>query len=130
MRIACALLPRFALAVELLGRPELRGRPVVLGGAPEERRLVVECSPEAERFGVRRDMPLREALTLCRDAVFLEAHPQLYADAFDRMLDALERVSPVVEGAHLGCAYVDLTGLPGVAGPSGERRVAEGLQRT
>jgi hypothetical protein len=47
VRIACALIPKFALAVELLERPELCGRPVVLGGAPEETRAVVECSPEA-----------------------------------------------------------------------------------
>jgi DNA polymerase-4/protein ImuB len=129
VRIACVLLPRFALAVELLGRPELRGRPVVLGGAPEERKLVVECSPAAARFGIRRDTPLREALTRCRDAVFLESRPRVYIEAFGRMLDALEHVSPVVEGVRLGCAFVDLTGLPGVAGTSGERQVAETLQR-
>src|SRR6185436_20190842 len=101
MRIACVLVPRFPLAVELLSRRELRGQPVVIGGAPDERRVVVECSPEAERAGVQRGMSLRDALTRCRDGVFLEAHPMDYAVIFERMLDALEQLSPVVEGVSL-----------------------------
>jgi nucleotidyltransferase/DNA polymerase involved in DNA repair len=129
MRIACVLLPRFPLAIELLLRPELRGLPAVLGGAPEERKLVVECSPEAERRGVRRDMSLREALVRCREAVFLEARPRMYIAAFEQMLNALEQISPVVEEGTPGCAFVDLTGLPGVDEPSGERRLADALQR-
>src|SRR5262245_1121058 len=111
MRIACVAIPRFPLAVELLARPELRGRAVVLGGAPEERKAVVACSPEAEREGVRRGMSLREARAHCRDATFLEARQSLYRERFDRMLDALDGISPVVEGAEPGCAYAGLDGL-------------------
>jgi nucleotidyltransferase/DNA polymerase involved in DNA repair len=111
MRIACVVIPRFPLAVELMAQPELCGRPVVIGGAPEERKAVVVCSPEAEREGVRRGMPLRQARARCRDAIFIEARSSLYRDHFDRMLDALEQVSPLVEGAGLGCAYVGLDGL-------------------
>ncbi|MBI2761127.1 MAG: hypothetical protein HYX51_06860 [Chloroflexi bacterium] len=123
------LVPRFPLAVELLSRTELRGLPVVLGGAPEERKIVVECSPEAERAGVRRGMQLREALSRCRDTFFLEARPAVYAGLFERVLDALEQISPVVEGAGLGYAFVDLTGLQGVGTASGERALAETAQR-
>src|SRR4051794_39065578 len=92
-------------------RPELRGRPLVIGGAPEERRLVVECSPEAEKEGVRRGMALREARARCREAIFLEAHPALHRESAERMLDALDLVSPLVEESALGCAYVGLDGL-------------------
>ena len=127
MRIACVLIPRFGLALELLAQPALRGRPVILGGAPEERKVVVECSPQAERAGVRRGMPLREALVRCRDAVFLEAHPGLYAGVFEQMLDALERVSPVVEGSPPGCAFVDLAGLAGAGTTAGETALADAL---
>ncbi|MGE3597021.1 MAG: DNA polymerase Y family protein, partial [Dehalococcoidia bacterium] len=116
MRTACVVIPRFPLAVELMAQPELCGRPVVIGGAPEERKAVVVCSPEAEREGVRRGMPLRQARARCRDAIFLEARPSLYRDHFDRMLDALEQVSPLVEGAGLGRAYVGLDGLRGLFG--------------
>src|SRR6476619_1424129 len=87
MRLACTVIPRFPLAVELLARPELLGQTVVLGGAPEERKVVVECTPAAEMTGVRRGMPLREALSRCRDATFLEAHPAVYAATFERMLE-------------------------------------------
>jgi nucleotidyltransferase/DNA polymerase involved in DNA repair len=111
VRIACIVIPRFPLAVELLLRLELLGRPVVIGGAPEERKAVVVCSPEAEREGVRRGMPLREARAHCQDATFIEARPELYRDLFHLMLDALEDVSPVVEGAEIGCAYVGIDGL-------------------
>jgi nucleotidyltransferase/DNA polymerase involved in DNA repair len=75
VRIACVLVPRFPVVVELLMQPELRGCPVVLGGAPEDRKLVVECSSEAERAGVRRDMPIREALTRCPMPCFLKPDP-------------------------------------------------------
>jgi len=119
MRIACALIPKFALAVEQLERPELCGRPVVLGGAPEETRVVVECSPEAEGQGVRRGMSLREARAFCREALFIEAHPALYRDRYEQMLDALEGISPVVEEAEPGCAYVGLDGLTGRPGSAG-----------
>src|SRR5438477_7538217 len=123
MRIACALIPRFALAIELLARPELRGQPVVVGGAPEDRAVVVECSPQAEREGVRRGMPLRSARAHCRGAVFIDAHPAFYRERYDRMLDALqERVSPVVEEADPGCACVGLDGLQALF--AGEREVA------
>ncbi|MGH2600097.1 MAG: DNA polymerase Y family protein, partial [Dehalococcoidia bacterium] len=105
------VIPRFPLAVELLLRPELRGQPVVIGGAPEERKAVVVCSPEAEREGVRRGMQLREARAHCQDATFIEARPALYRDLFHRMLDALEEVSPAVEGAELGCVYAGVDGL-------------------
>ena len=127
MRIACVLIPRFALALELLTQPALRGQPVIVGGAPEERTVVVECSPQAERAGVRRGMPLREALVRCRDAVFLEAHPGFYAGVFERILDALEHVSPVVEGSPPGCAFVDLAGLSGAGTTAGETALADAL---
>src|SRR5688572_16751577 len=98
MRLACVVIPRFPLAVELMAQPELCGRPVVIGGAPEERKAVVVCSPEAEREGVRRGMSLRQARAHCHNAVFLEARPGLYRERFDQMLDALDLVSPLVEG--------------------------------
>jgi nucleotidyltransferase/DNA polymerase involved in DNA repair len=129
VRVACVLIPRFALAIELLMRLELRGRPVVLGGAPEERKVVVECSPEAERAGVRRDMSLREALVRCRDAVFLEARPHMYIAAFEQMLNAVEQISPVVEDGAPGCAFLELTGLPESGSPAAEMRLAQTIQR-
>src|SRR2546425_11135562 len=74
-RVACVLVPDFAVAVERLDRPELAGRPVVVGGAPEERKAVLACSAEARARGVRVGIPLRDALARCPEAVLLEARP-------------------------------------------------------
>src|SRR5262249_57502903 len=80
MRVVYLFVLHFPVAVETRERPELRGRPIVVGGAPEERKAVVDCSPDARRCGVRRGMPLREALNRCSEAVFLTARPTLYPD--------------------------------------------------
>src|SRR5581483_3462814 len=77
---------------------------------------------EAEQQGVRRGMPLREARAFCREALFLDARPALYRERHECMLAALDALSPVVEGAEPGCAYV---GLDGLAGPA---RASEAAQ--
>ena len=110
MRVACVLLPYFAVRLERRDRPELRRAPVVVGGAPGERRAVLDCSPAALRRGVRPGMPLRQALALCREAAFVEPRPALYAETFTAILDALERFSPRVQPAEPGCAFLDLDG--------------------
>jgi nucleotidyltransferase/DNA polymerase involved in DNA repair len=118
MRIACALIPHFPVAVERRGDPALGGLSLVIGGTclpagrrSDQRKAVLDCSPEAEVQGVRAGMPLRQALAVCRDAVFLPPHPSRYSDVFDSVLDALEGFSPEVEQASLGRAYLNAGGL-------------------
>jgi len=74
---------QFLAAVEVLRRPELAGRPVVVGarGDPTERGVVSTASYEAREFGVRSGMPLRTALKRCPDAVFLPLDTPVYEDA-------------------------------------------------
>jgi nucleotidyltransferase/DNA polymerase involved in DNA repair len=95
--VACVWLPQLPLRVEVLRRPNLEGRPLVLGGGPGERRLVQLCSPEAEQAGVQPGLPLREVLALCRDAVVLQRDPVRTAEVLEEVLSRLQRVSPVVE---------------------------------
>jgi nucleotidyltransferase/DNA polymerase involved in DNA repair len=95
--IACVWLPQLPLRVEVLRRPNLEGRPLVLGGGPGERRLVQLCSPEAEQAGVQPGLPLREVLPLCRDAVILQPDPVRTAEVLEEVLNRLQRVSPIVE---------------------------------
>jgi len=104
MRTACVLIPHLPVAVELLDKPDLRGRPLVIG-ADSQRKTILDRSPEAEVQGVRPDMPLRQALRLSPKAVFLEPNPARYDDAFEVILRALEGISPLVEAAELGPAY-------------------------
>ena len=114
MRAACIFIPHFAIAVELLGRPDLHGQPLIISGAPKQHKAVLDCSPEAEARGVRPGMPLRQALALCPKAAFLEPDPARYQDTLESILRALEGVSPMVEPADLGRAYVGVEGLDGL----------------
>jgi nucleotidyltransferase/DNA polymerase involved in DNA repair len=107
MRIACVLIPSFAVAVESLRDPCSTDGPVIV----YDRHTVLDASPDAT--GVREGLPLRQAKALCPHAAFVDADHALYRAAFDAMLDGLEDVAPQVEPAGLGCAYVDVQGLQG-----------------
>jgi nucleotidyltransferase/DNA polymerase involved in DNA repair len=86
---------------------------VIIGETTEQRGAVLDCSAEGEAQGVRVGMPLCQALDLCPSASFLPPDVPRYGDAFDRILRALENVSPLVEPAALGCAFVGVDGLNG-----------------
>jgi DNA polymerase-4/protein ImuB len=86
---------------------------VIIGETAEQRGAVLDCSPEAEGQGVRVGMPLRQALGLCPSASFLPSDLPRYGDAFDQILRVLETVSPLVDPAAPGCAFIGLDGLNG-----------------
>jgi len=100
----------FFVSVELLMHPELRGRPVVVGGQPDQRGVVSAASYEARRYGIQSAMPLRTAGRLCPDAVFLDGHHELYGEWSDRIAAILGKYSPVVEMVSIDEAYLDLGG--------------------
>jgi DNA polymerase-4 len=89
----------FIAAVEVLRRPELRGRPVIVGGDgdPTKRGVVSTASYEAREFGVRSGMPLRTALKRCPDGVFLAVDAEHYLDASGRVMDSLRTFAGVVQ---------------------------------
>ncbi|MGQ9573627.1 MAG: DNA polymerase Y family protein, partial [Dehalococcoidia bacterium] len=88
-------------------------RPVIIGETTGQRDAVLDCSAEAEAQGVRVGMTLRQALGLCPTASFLPPDLPRYGDSFDQILRALETMSPLVEPAALGCAFIGLDGLNG-----------------
>jgi DNA polymerase-4 len=92
-------LDQFIAAVELQRRPELVGRPVVVGGRgdPTERGVVSTASYEARRYGVGSGMPLRTAARKCPDAVFLPVDAPVYQAASDRVMETLRSLDAVVE---------------------------------
>ncbi len=120
MRAGCVWVEHFSLGVEGGGRSDLQDRPVVLGGKPWERKEVLDCSPEAEEAGVRVGMELRQAYQLCLQALFLPAREPVYEEAFEGVLAVLDHFSPIVEGAGLGLAFLDLSGMVGSNGDAVE----------
>ena len=107
----------FFVSVELLERPELRGKPVVVGGRPDQRGVVSAASYEARKFGIQSAMPLRTAARLCPHAVFLDGHHEKYSEWSDRVAAILAKFSPIVEMVSIDEAYLDLAGTERLHGP-------------
>ena len=107
----------FFVSVELLERPELVGKAVIVGGGPNQRGVVTSASYEARKFGVHSAMPLRTASKLCPHAVFLDGHHQRYSEWSDRVAAILGKFSPIVEMVSIDEAYLDLSGTERLLGP-------------
>lgn len=104
----------FFASVELKRRPELKGRPVIVGGDgdPTKRGVVSAASYEARRFGVRSGMPLRTAYKRCQEAVFLPVDFTLYERESERFMAILRGYTPLVESFGLDEAFMDVSDCP------------------
>jgi DNA polymerase-4 len=101
----------FFAAVEAMLNPSLKGKPVIIGGMPDERGVVSTASYEARKYGVHSGMALRTAAQKCPHGVFLRGRFQVYSQTSERFIDVLRRFSPRVEVASIDEAYVDLSGM-------------------
>ena len=112
-------LDAFFAAVEQRDRPELRGKPVIVGGGgPDDRGVVSAASYEARRFGVRSAMPLRTAAALCPDAIFLPVDGHKYGAASRQVMAILRRFTPRVEQVSIDEAFLDVAGSEPLFGPA------------
>jgi DNA polymerase-4 len=103
-------LDAFFAAVEQRDRPELRGKPVIVGGGgPNDRGVVSAASYEARRFGVHSAMPLRQAGRLCPDGIFLPVDGAKYQAASRDVMAVLRRYTPLVEPISIDEAFLDVT---------------------
>ncbi len=100
----------FYAAVEQRERPELRGRPVIVGGRRDARGVVTAASYEARAFGVHAAMPLRNAARLCPRGAFVSPRMDLYAGVSTRILEILRTYTPLVEPLSLDEAFLDVSG--------------------
>ena len=118
----------FFASVEERDRPELAGKPVIVGGRAEARGVVAAASYAARRFGVHSAMPMRTALRLCPEAVVMPPRLPRYREVSARIRAVFSRYTPLVEPLSLDEAYLDITenlGLFGGAEAIGRRIKAD-----
>ncbi|HMK30259.1 MAG TPA: DNA polymerase IV [Terriglobales bacterium] len=108
----------FFVSVEELYDPSLKGKPVVVGGRPNERGVCAAASYEARKFGVHSAMPLRTAYKLCSQAIFIDGHPERYSEYSKKVYRVLQSFSPQLEMASIDEAYVEFTGAERLHGPA------------
>ena len=100
----------FFASVEQRNNPELKGKPVVVGGRPDSRGVVSTCSYEAREFGIRSAMPAAEAYRRCPQAVFIErGNFDEYRKVSAEIRGIFHRVTDQVEPLSLDEAYLDVT---------------------
>ena len=103
-------LDTFFVSVERLTNSALIGKPVIIGGL-SDRGVVASCSYEARKFGVHSAMPMRMALTLCRDATVIRGDMDLYSKLSREVTDVIADCAPVYEKASIDEHYLDITGM-------------------
>ncbi len=117
-------LDAFFAAVEQRDRPELRGKPVIVGGDPRSREytrgVVSTCSYEARKFGVHSAMPLASALRLCPPGVFLPVDGRKYQRVSREVMAVLRRFTPAVEQVSIDEAFLDVSGSEALFGDAPE----------
>ena len=106
MRIASVHITRFAIEAERQRHPEVAARLILIGET-----TVLDCSLGADASGVRRGMRMSEAIALCHKAVVLPSDAPYYQRLFSEVLDLLSELSPDIEPAEAGIAFMSLAGL-------------------
>jgi DNA polymerase-4 len=110
----------FYASVEERDRPELAGKPLIVGGTPEGRGVVAAANYVVRQFGVHSAMPTATALRLCPDAIVLPPRLDHYAQVSAKIREVFERFTPLVEPLSLDEAFLDVTGSESLFGSAVE----------
>ncbi|MDR2759402.1 MAG: DNA polymerase IV [Spirochaetaceae bacterium] len=114
-------LDAFYASVEQLDHPEYRGKPVIVGGLPGDRRSVVStASYEARKYGVHSAMPIARAWELCPKGIYLRGNMKRYREKSAEVMAIFSDFSPEVRQISIDEAFLDITGTAGLFGPPGE----------
>ncbi len=123
-------------SIEQRDNPELRGRPLIVGGKPEERGVVAAASYEARKFGIHSAMPARTALSLCRDLIIVHPDFNKYKAVSQHLYNIYKDYTDIIEPVSLDEAYLDVTenkkDIPTATGVAVElkKRIKEELNLT
>jgi DNA polymerase-4 len=111
-------LDAFYASVEQLDNSEYKGKPVIVGGLPTDRRSVVSAaSYEAREFGVHSAMPTVQAYKLCPTGIFLRGRMDRYHEKSSEIMEIFNDFSPDVQQLSIDEAFLDITGTEGLFGP-------------
>ena len=99
----------FFASVEQLDAPELKDKPVIVGGDPKGRGVVSAASYQARKFGIHSAMPMAKAIRLCPDAIVLPVRMSRYAELSSRIHEIFQRFTPVIEPISIDEAFLDVT---------------------
>jgi len=117
----------FFAAIEQRDRPSLRGRPVVVGGDPEQRGVVAAASYEARDYGIRSAMPTAEARRRCAQLAIIPADHEKYRRVSAQVMALLREYTPLVEPLSVDEAFLDVTGSVRLFGSA--RRIGEQIRQ-
>jgi DNA polymerase-4 len=117
----------FYASVEIRERPELKGKPVVVAGRPDQRGVVSAASYEARKYGVRSAMPTATALKRCPDLVLLPGRMALYSEVSRQIHAIFARYTPLIEPLALDEAFLDVAASRKLFGPAED--IARRIQR-
>lgn len=100
----------FFASAEQAARPELKGKPVIVGGLSTDRSVVASASYEARALGIKTAMPTAQAYRICPQGVFLRGNYSLYSSLSKKVMEICNTFTPIVQQASIDEAYMDLAG--------------------
>ncbi len=120
----------FYASVEQLDNPELRGKPVIVGGT-SGRGVVSAASYEARKYGIRSAMPIFQAREKCPHGIFVPVRMGRYLQMSEQVMGVLDKYSPLIEQVSVDEAYMDISGLERLYGSAAEiaREIKEEVKR-
>ena len=111
-------LDAFYASVEVLDRPELKGKPVIVGALPGRRGVISSCSYEARRFGVRSAMPISQAYRRCPNGIYLPVRMRRYLECSQAVMGLLASYTPEFQQISIDEAFLDMSGTERLLGES------------